>query len=257
MQQYREVKQQHPGTLVLFRVGDFFELFESDAETACSVLGISMTSRDKGVPMAGFPHRALDEHARKLVQAGYSVVVCDQVSVQDDSPGLMRREVVRVLTPGTLTEDDLLDPRLPNHLSAVWLQGDQAGLAWVDLSTGAFHAADVEWSRLADELARLAPAECLHAESVSEQLRDLLSKAVPGMVLTARPAWVFDQPSARAALLHHFGASTATGFGFKDGQACVCSAGAVLLYLNETCKSSLAHLRRPRPYRPEGHCSTA
>jgi DNA mismatch repair protein MutS len=252
MQQYREVKQRHPNALVLFRVGDFFELFGADAETACATLGIAMTNRDKSIPMAGFPHHALESHAHKLVQGGHSVVVCDQIEGQTDDSGLQRREVVRILTPGTLTEDDLLDPRRPNHLAAVWVNGERIGLAWADLSTGTFQAADVDWPRLPDELSRLCPAECLYLEGAPARLTDLLATVVPGMALAARPAWVFDPASARAALLEHFGVSTATGFGFEDGQPCVCAAGAVLLYLREACKAGLAHLRKPRPYRADG-----
>jgi DNA mismatch repair protein MutS len=270
MQQYREVKARYPNALVLFRVGDFFELFEADAEAACGAIGLALTNRDKGVPMAGFPHHALEANAHMLVQAGHSVVVCDQVeagsaasalsplpSQAGASPSqaqgaLLRREVVRVLTPGTLTEDELLDPRRANHLAAVWAEGERIGLAWADLSTGAFHAADVDWSRLADELGRLSPAECLHAEGGPDRLTDQLRAAVPGMTLTPRPGWVFDPASARAALFSHFRVGTSSGFGFDDRQCCVCAAGAVLLYLQETSRAGLAHLRRPRPYRPEG-----
>jgi DNA mismatch repair protein MutS len=253
MQQYREVKQRYPNALVLFRVGDFFELFGADAEAACRALGLALTSRDKAVPMAGFPHHALEAHARKLVQAGHCVAVCDQVEGPAPAQGLLRREVVRVLTPGTLTEDDLLDPRRANYLAAAWPEGERVGLAWADLSTGAFQAADVTWSRLPDELGRLAPAECLYAEGAPARLTDLLRAASPGMALAARPAWTFDHASARAALFHHFQIVTSTGLGFDDPQPCLSAAGAVLLYLKETCKAGLAHLRRPRPYRPEGH----
>src|SRR4051812_5322207 len=143
MQQYREVKGRYPALLVLFRVGDFFELFGADAEVGAAVLGLTLTSRDKTVPMGGFPHHALDAHVHKLVRAGHGVAVCDQVEDPDAGPGLMRREVVRVLTPGTVTEDDLLDPRRANHLAAAWPEGERVGLAWVELSTGAFQAADV------------------------------------------------------------------------------------------------------------------
>ena len=253
MQQYREVKQRHPTALVLFRVGDFFELFEQDAEIASAVLGLTITSRDKAVPMAGFPHHALDPHVRKLVQAGHSVAVCDQVEGPAAAQGLVRREVVRVVTPGTITDDDVLDPRQANHLVAAWPEGDRVGLAWADLSTGAFHAADVDWPRLADELGRLAPAECLHAEGAPARLTDLLRAAVPGKPLTARPDWTFDAASARASLFHHFRVLTPAGFGFEDAQPCLAAAGALLLYLQETCKANLAHLRRPRPYHPESH----
>jgi DNA mismatch repair protein MutS len=253
MQQYREVKGRYPRALVLFRVGDFFELFDGDAEEGCRVLGLTLTSRDKAVPMAGFPHHAVDAHVRRLVQAGHSVAVCDQVEDPSAAQGLVRREVVRVATPGTVLEDDLLDPRRPNHLAAVWLDGERVGLAWADLSTGVFQAADVDWGRLADELGRLLPAECLHAEGAPGRLIDLFGKTVPGMARTERPAWTFDPATARAGLLHHFRVITPAGFGFDDHQPCLTAAGALLHYLEETCKAGLAHLRRPRPYRPEGH----
>jgi DNA mismatch repair protein MutS len=203
--------------------------------------------------MAGFPHHALDAYVRKLVQAGHGVAVCDQVEDPASAQGLVRREVVRVLTPGTVTEDELLDPRRANHLAGVWLEGDRVGLAWVELSTGAFQAADVDLPRLADELGRVAPAECLYPEGVPGRLPDLLRAAVPGMTLTARPDWAFDPASARAALFRHFRVITPAGFGFDDHQPCLAVAGALLLYLQDTLKAPLAHLRRPRPYRAENH----
>jgi DNA mismatch repair protein MutS len=253
MQQYREAKARHPGALVLFRVGDFFELFEADAGEAGRVLGLALTARDKTIPMAGFPHTALDAHVRKLVQAGHAVAVCDQVEEPGAAQGLMRREVVRVFTPGTLTEDDLLDPRRPNHLLAVWPKGERVGLAWADLSTGTFHAADVEVTRLGDEVGRLAPSECLHPDGAPPRLVALLREAAPGAALAGRPDWTFDPATARAALLRAFRVITPAGFGFEEDQPCLTAAGALLLYLQETCKAGLGHLRRPRPYRPEGH----
>src|SRR5688500_2154715 len=116
MQQYREAKAQHPGMLLLFRMGDFYELFEDDAREAVRVLGLSLTSRDKTIPMAGFPHQSLEHHLHKLLNAGLRVAICDQVEDAAQAKGLVRREVTRVITPGTVTEDDLLDPRGPNHL---------------------------------------------------------------------------------------------------------------------------------------------
>src|SRR5262249_51258201 len=132
MQQYREVKERHPGMLVLFRVGDFFELFGEDAEAAARDLGLALTSRDKAVPMAGFPHHALDAHVRKLVQAGHCVAVCDQVEDPASAQGLVRREVVRVVTPGTITDEDVLDPRLANHLLAASPECDPLALPTAD-----------------------------------------------------------------------------------------------------------------------------
>src|SRR5262249_3082111 len=135
MQQYREAKDRHPGMLLLFRMGDFYELFDSDAEVASRVLGLTLTSRDKTLPMAGFPHHALETHLRKLLQAGHRVAICDQVEAPALAKGLVRREVTRVVTPGTLTEDHLLDPRQANHLTAVYPRNTVVGLAWVELST--------------------------------------------------------------------------------------------------------------------------
>jgi DNA mismatch repair protein MutS len=249
MQQYREAKERHPGMLLLFRMGDFYELFDADAEVAARVLGLTLTSRDKTVPMAGFPHHALENHLRKLLQAGHRVAVCDQVEDPAVAKGLVRREVTRVVTPGTLTEDDLLDPRRLNHLAAVSPQGPLLGLAWVELSTGQFQAADVTWPQLGDELGRLLPAECLCGESGPVRLTDRLREAAPAMVLTHRPDWTFEAATARAALFHHFKITTLAGFGFDDDQPCLVAAGALLLYLQETLKASLAHLNRLRPYR--------
>src|SRR6266516_4063053 len=119
MQQHREAKERHPGMLLLFRMGDFYETFEEDAEVLSRVLGIALTSRDKTIPMAGFPHHALENHLRTLLHAGHRVAICDQVEDPALAKGLVRREVTRVVTPGTLTDDGLLDPRQSNHLAAL------------------------------------------------------------------------------------------------------------------------------------------
>lgn len=260
MAQYQEAKERHPGMLLLFRMGDFYELFGEDAEVAARVLGLTLTSRDKTVTMAGFPHHSLEMHLRKLLTAGHRVAVCDQVEDAALAKGLVKREVTRVVTPGTLTEDELLDPRRPNHLTALWsdLRG-QLGVAWVDLSTGDFRAADIAWERLSDELGRLAPAECLCAEAdaarpASEE-KPTIALALekwralqPRTTVTLRPDWTFEPSSARAALHKHFNITTLSGFGFDDTQPCLVAAGALLIYLQETLKSGLAHLRRLQPH---------
>src|SRR5262249_51358794 len=143
MQQYREAKERHPGMILLFRAGEFYELFFEDAERVPRVLGLTLTSRDKTIPMAGFPHHALEAHLRKLLRAGHRVAVCDQVEDASQAKGrLIRREVTRVVTPGTLTEDELLDPRSTNHLVALAPLGARGpvGVAWAELSTGTFAA---------------------------------------------------------------------------------------------------------------------
>jgi DNA mismatch repair protein MutS len=257
MQQYREAKDRHPGMLLLFRMGDFYELFQGDAEVASRVLGLAITSRDKNIPMAGFPHHALEIHLHKLLRAGHRVAICDQVEDAALAKGLVRREVTRVITPGTLIEDELLEPRQANRLVAVAPCGGIIGLAWVDLSTGEFQAADVTRARLADELARLAASEYLCAEadmearrgSEAEPLSQQLRALTPSATLAPRPDWTFEPASARAALRRHFGVASLGGFGFDDDQVCLTAAGALLLYLQETLKTKLTHLCRLRPYR--------
>src|SRR3954453_23489847 len=141
MRQYRQAKEGHPGMLLFFRMGDFFEMFDDDAEVASRVLGLTLTSRDKQIPMAGFPHHQLESYLRKLLHAGHRVAVCDPVEDPALAKGLVKREVTRVVTAGTVTEDELLDPRRANHIAAV-VCGPKAtiGLAWADLSAGTFRA---------------------------------------------------------------------------------------------------------------------
>jgi DNA mismatch repair protein MutS len=249
MQQYREAKARHPGVLLFFRNGDFYELFEEDAELGSRLLGITLTKRDKEIPMAGVPHHALDRYLARLLQAGHRVAICEQLEEAAEARGLIRREVTRVVTPGTLTEENLLDPRRCNHLAAVFLHGPKVGLAWVELSTGTFQAADVSGQQLGDELGRLTPAECLCMETNPIPFTDRLRGAAPGMALTMRPDWTFEPTTARAAVCHHFGVTTMAGFGFDDGQPCLVAAGALVLYVQETLKASLTHLSRLRPYR--------
>src|SRR5438874_13644985 len=134
MQQYREAKAAHPGLLLAFRMGDFYEFFEADAEVVSRLLGLTLTHRE-GRPMAGFPHQSLETHLRKMLRAGHRVAVCDQVEDAALAKGLVRREVTRVVTPGTVTEDDLLDPRKANHLVSLQPRGPVMGLARVELTT--------------------------------------------------------------------------------------------------------------------------
>src|SRR5262245_45278901 len=253
MQQYREAKERHPGMMLLFRMGDFYELFDGDAELAAKVLGITLTSRDKTVPMAGFPHHQLEAYLRKLLLAGHRVAICDQVEDPALAKGLVRREVTRIVTPGTVTEDSLLDPQQLNHLVALWADGDQVGAAWVELSLGQFQAADLTWDRLSDELGRLAPSELVVAENGSAKLTEMIRTVAPALTLTCRPDWTFDPQTARAALLKHFGVATLGGFGFADEQPCLVAAGGLLLYLQETLKADLVHLRRLAHYRAESY----
>ncbi|MEX2139465.1 MAG: DNA mismatch repair protein MutS [Pirellulales bacterium] len=249
MQQYRDAKAACPDALLLFRMGDFYELFFDDAKTAARTLGLSLTSRDKGenpIPMAGFPHHQLESYLGKLVSAGMRVAICEQMEDPRQAKGIVRREVTRVVTPGTLTDDALLDPRENNYLAAV-ATGEPAGLAWVELSTGRFFAATFPQERLADQLARIDPAECL----LSEDDRTAAAFGGDRMVFTRRPPWTFAANASAEALARHFGTATLEGFGIdvQRDAAAIRAAGAIVDYLSETQKSSLAHIDRLIPYR--------
>jgi len=243
MKQYQDAKAACPDALLLFRMGDFYELFHDDAKTAARVLNLALTSRDKGenpVPMAGFPYHQLEAYLGKLIAAGLRVAICEQVEDPKQAKGLVRREVTRVVTPGTVTDDALLDPRQSNYLAAV-LPGPMTGLAWVELSTGRFFASCFRPERLPDELARIAPTECL----VSEAAEPLSGIDLQRLMITLRPAWAFAAIAAREALAKHFGTQSLEGFGFEECDLpAIAAAGAVLEYLQETQKTSLGHLVR-------------
>src|SRR5262245_45859660 len=240
MQQYRELKARDPDALLLFRMGDFYEMFGEDAERAAALLGLAVTTRDKGpnaVPMAGFPHPALDSYLAKLVQAGQRAAVCEQVEDPKYAKGLVKREIVRIVTPGTLTDDALLDPKTPNYLAAVVEVGGRLGLAWVELSTGRFSLTGVMRHELADEMARLNPAETLISEISLDAPWVRSLRAQPGQSITARPSWDFLAEQARTALYEHFGTTTLAGFGVDDEAPEVSAAGALVAYLRDTQKS--------------------
>jgi DNA mismatch repair protein MutS len=252
MQQYRDARERHPGMLLLFRMGDFFELFESDAEVAAKLLGLTLTSRDKTIPMAGFPHHQLDHYLRRLLVAGLRVAICDQVEDPALAKGLVKREVTRIVTPGTLVEEDLLDPRQANHLASIVFSGAQIGLAWLEITSGDFQAADVTLQQLPDELSRLSPSECLCPEGTATALSNHLGQCTASrMLVTTRPDWTFDRTTASECLQRHFAVSTLAGFGFEDGQPCLQAAGALLHYIQETIKSSLSHVNRLRAFRKD------
>ncbi len=250
MKQYCEAKKACPDALLLFRMGDFYEMFHDDARVAAKTLGLTLTSRDKGenaAPMAGFPHHQLESYLGKLIAAGLRAAVCDQVEDPKEAKGLVRREITRIVTPGTVTDEALLDPRESNFLAAV-CPGEAMGLAWIELSTGRFVAAGVSAKALADQLARIAPSECLLSEEM-EALPELVGERT---MITRRPAWAFAQATAEETLVRHFGTRNLEGFGFTDSaedRAAVRAAGAVLDYLSETQKSSLEHIDSLFPYR--------
>ena len=258
MQQYHEAKQAAGDALLLFRMGDFYELFFEDAKKAAGVLGLSLTSRDKGenpIPMAGFPHHQLDGYLAKIIAAGMRAAVCEQMEDPRQAKGIVKRAITRIVSRGTVTDDTLLDPAESNYLLAIHAAPDrkmnsapdaQLGMAWIDISTGRFEAACVSAARLADELARIAPVELLTADSAEQ----LPAELVKGRLVTRRPDWAFGFDAAEKTLSKHFGTQSLAGFGFEDDdRPALAAAGAVLEYLVETQKTSLAHIDRLLPYR--------
>jgi DNA mismatch repair protein MutS len=252
MQQYEDAKALCGDAILLFRMGDFYELFHNDAKIAARVLGLTLTSRDKGenpIPMAGFPYHQLENYLAKLIAAGHRAAVCEQVEDPKKAVGIVRREITRVVTPGTLTDDALLDPRSSNYLAAVAMppsnQSDGLlGLAWAELSTGRFFAASIPPASLDDQLARIAPAEVLWADDCDDQ------RSNRSGLCTCRPAWAFGLDNALKTLTRHFGTASLEGFGFNDDDTpAVRAAGAILDYLAETQKTSLNHVDRLIPFR--------
>ena len=267
MRQYQQFKAQYPDYVLFFRMGDFYEIFWQDAVIASKVLGVALTTRSKGgleaaeaIPMAGVPFHAVEGYLRKMIGAGHRVAICEQVEDPKEAKGLIRREVVRLMTPGTLTDDPLLDGRTDNYLAAVAFnitanEGYRAALAWVELSTGSCVALSGSQGQVLDEIARLRPAEILIPELPSGQPHEI-GKAIKGLgsiAITQRPGWQFTQHHAREQIQRQWEMTTAAGFGFTDDDPAIFATAAVLSYLEETQKSSLAHLRPLRRHQIENH----
>ncbi len=266
MQQYRQFKTQHPGYVLFYRMGDFYEMFWEDAILAAKTMGVALTSRNKGspdeIPMAGVPFHAVENYLRKMIGAGHKVAICEQVQEAASAKGLIKREVVRLMTPGTLTDEPLLDGRADNFLAAVAFHltksdGYRAALAWVELSTGAFVATRGSEAQILDEIARRGPAEILVPELASGLEHDM-GRRIRGIginAITARPGWQFTPHHAKEQLQKQWRVGTAGGFGFADDDPAIFATAAIVSYLQETQKTGLSHLRPPRKHLVDAHLS--
>ncbi|MFM7107229.1 MAG: DNA mismatch repair protein MutS [Planctomycetaceae bacterium] len=272
MQQFEAAKARCPGALVLFRMGDFYELFGDDAREAATLLDLTLTSREKGpdaLPMAGFPHHQLDVQLVKLVAAGRRAAICEQIdgpASTDGKPtkGLLRREVTRIVTPGIAADESLLDPNRRNWLVAIFAAGQRskdddsaatAGLAWIDVAAGRFEAAVVSRDDAADHLQRLEPAEVLCPDRDREAVADLVRASGRSCALTTRPAWWFEPAAADAALGRALGGRRVEGLGFEPAAdaAALAAAGAVVAYLEENEPAAVARLESLAAWRPGHH----
>ncbi|GAB4460769.1 MAG: DNA mismatch repair protein MutS [Anaerolineales bacterium] len=254
-QQYLEIKRQYPNTILFFRLGDFYETFDEDAEITARELDIVLTSRPVGkgvrVPLAGIPYHAVDNYLARLIEKGYHVAICEQMG---DTPikGLVPRKVVRVVTPGTVTEPGLLPGDSNNYLASVVLDEKTASVSYADITTGEFAVTELPLEALRAELTRLHPAEIILPENQSLAPAPLPDgdgrRGEGGAHITPYPVWKFEPGKCEETLLNHFNASTLEGFGLKGHSLAVRAAGAILQYLKETQPDSLKLLTSLRSY---------
>ncbi len=243
MQQYLKLKAQHPEILLFYRMGDFYELFYDDAKRASQLLDISLTKRGASagepIPMAGIPHHAVENYLAKLVNQGESVAICEQIGDPATSKGPVERKVVRIVTPGTISDEALLQERQDNLLAAIWQDGKGYGYATLDISSGRFRLSEpADRETMAAELQRTNPAELLYAEDFAEMA---LIEGRRG--LRRRPLWEFEIDTARQQLNLQFGTRDLVGFGVENASRGLCAAGCLLQYVKDTQRTSLPHIR--------------
>lgn len=247
MEQYLAIKKRYKDAVLFFRMGDFFEMFYEDARIGSQVLGITLTSRAHGkaadVPLAGFPHHVLDVYLAKMIKAGYRVAVCEQIEDPKKARGIVKRDVVEVVTPGTAISEDLLETKRNNYLVSVSLGKNSCGLAVADISTGEFQVGEVEKSDLRERVEGLDPAEVLISDRDAVFVEELLHLSA-GVTVTRREEWTFQYDYGYETLTDHFGTLSLKGFGLEELVDGICAAGAILCYLRENQKERLVHINR-------------
>ena len=253
MQQYAQVKGRYPDTILLFRMGDFFETFDEDAKITSAVLGITLTKRGNGaageVPLAGFPHHALESYLPKLLKAGYRVAICEQLEDPKFAKGIVKRDVIEVVTPGVAYSDKVLEQKQNNYLAAIALPSaianaqDMVGLAFVDVSTAEFSVSEFPLRQLAEQIAAVAPSEILIQRRDVATLQQILKETYRG-IFTKIDDWVFNVDYAYELLVTHFKTQSLKGYGVEEMKQGVIAAGAVMNYLQETQKTNLLHIKK-------------
>ncbi|HEB69902.1 MAG TPA: DNA mismatch repair protein MutS, partial [Desulfobulbus sp.] len=270
LRQYLEIKEQHRDTILFYRMGDFYEMFFDDAVTASKVLGITLTSRSakdeaNKVPMCGIPFHAVSGYLGKMIKAGFRVAICEQVEDPKEARGIVRREVVRVVTPGVTTDDQILDEKSNTFVCSLCLDGRRkkmvAGLGFLDVSTGNFLISESDCSEdtfdgILDDLTRMQPAELLIAECDQEALQpliDTLDTLLDGICLTLRSDLHFDRETAATTLTEHFGTTGLAGFGCDHLRAGIRAGGALLGYIQETQRTDLSYIKKISPLNKSGY----
>lgn len=255
MQQYLEIKSDYPDAILFFRLGDFYEMFMEDAVVASRVLNITLTARNKGaaaeIPLCGIPFHSCQPYIAKLVQHGHNVAICEQVEDPKTAKGIVKRAVVRVVTPGLVVDTDTLDPRRNNYLMAIsHVDDERYGVAYVDITTGEFRVTELlDPESTAGEIISRDPAEVLIADgSIGDQLINALQSPLHGRIINRPPDWAAAEDRARQVLLEFFPGSSLEGFGCHDMPAAIQAAGMVLYYLEETQKGAASHLQTLQTY---------
>ncbi len=260
MRQYRKIKEKYPEMILLFRMGDFFETFEEDAIITSKVLGITLTKRASGsaadVPLAGFPHHALETYLPKLIKAGYRVAVCEQLEDPKLAKGIVKRDVIEVVTPGATFSEKLLNHKSNNYLLALYLKEDICGFSFCDITTGEFAVAEIKVSQLKEQIEVITPGEILIPKREKDRIFKLLKidetelkkESVPKYIFTKVDDWVFNLDYARELLTNKFSTHSLKGFGIENMECGIIAAGCIVNYLNETQKNNLSHINKINKY---------
>lgn len=252
-------KREHEDAILFFRMGDFYEMFFEDAKEASRLLGLTLTSRNHGkssgdIPLAGIPHHALEGYVARLIGLGRKVAICEQVEDPKKAKGIVKRDVVEVISPGTALSDSMLDRQRNNFTAAICANDDIAGIALVDLSTGDFSVDEVPRSQLADEIERMAPSELLLATDGDEGLESQLRPRLPGIALSHVESWHFEYTNARELLLQQFNVHSLKGFDCEDLDLGLRAAGAALAFVRDHQRASaIDHINRLRRRRRTDH----
>lgn len=248
MVQYYKIKKENPDTILLFRVGDFFETFEDDAKLASKVLGITLTKRSNGAagdtPLAGFPHHALDNYLPKLVRAGYRVAVCEQVEDPKKAKGIVKREVIEVVTPGVVFSDKILDHKKNNYLMAMYFSGELCGLSFCDVSTGEFYLFETNSNDIKSAVELVNPSEILVQKKNKDFFFDIIKSTGSEARIQKVDDWIFNLEYAKEKLVSQFNTASIKGFGIEGKNHGIIAAGAVVNYLQETQKANLSHIKK-------------
>ncbi|MBI5560288.1 MAG: DNA mismatch repair protein MutS, partial [Deltaproteobacteria bacterium] len=251
MEQYLKIKEGCKDAILFFRMGDFYEMFFEDAKLAAGILGIALTSRDKGrnIPMCGIPYHSVSPYIAKLVKEGHKVALCEQMEDPKDADGVVERGVVRVITPGTAIEDELLEVKANNYIAAATLNGKKAGFAYMDITTGEFRVTELEGLQaLKDEILRIGPSELLLPEGA-----DISKGGAEDAILLVKnttylDSYDFYDNTSLERMREHFEVSSLDGFGLKDFSEGLSAAGALLFYAKKTQKNAIRHIKRCSPY---------